>query len=464
MTFFFRILICVLSLAFASSVWADGSPIRWDDFVISETDAVLDQNLVTPISRRTADFTEVRSTQTAYTVGVGEVLYIPVWNETAEGAQIGMSWRLENKAPNIVSSVMVERLRPTHRSNQTTLGFAKDSTAPFYTVPAIEGIGCEERHGVSTQDFVRDNIVLENEPTAFICIQGQSTGETTLLVGERASIINRQQFYELTGTGGNVSIDNSYVNPNLSLEITINVVAGRARSKDALAYAPFVIGNSIPRTLIVRPINASFDSIPCRDLRVFVDVGTSLQLTPTVSSDCIYQLRDIRAPSMQFPPYFDNADINVRVEQEIEVTSGSDSAKVIRTAASFAHVIPSVDIGSRATAWARMACPTVLFPGARFGCKLRLADTTGSPPSDADFTLNLASLPAGGGFSYVGVLASDPSVICFEVRDTVNDLSTFAVSGVTTPGFRFRSQQIWLDARAEGMIGIPYSRDCRNAN
>ena len=216
MNIVFRALICVSSVVFASSVWADGSPIRWDDFVISETEAVLEQNLLTPINRRAADFTEVRSTQTAYTVGVGEVLYIPVWNETAEGAQIGMNWRLENKAPNVVSSVMVERFRPTHRSNQTTLGFAKDSAAPFYTTPAIEGIGCEERHGVSASDFVLDNIVLENEPTAFICIQGQSIGETTLLVGERASIINRQQFYELNNSiGPNVSIY-SYVNPNLS--------------------------------------------------------------------------------------------------------------------------------------------------------------------------------------------------------------------------------------------------------
>ncbi|MEJ8561652.1 hypothetical protein QTO30_10775 [Yoonia sp. GPGPB17] len=138
MSTIFRVLTCVLAVAFASSVWADGSPIRWDDFVISETEAVLEQNLFTPISRRAADFTEIRSTQTAYTVGVGEVIYIPVWNETAEGAQIGMSWRLENKAPDVVSSVMVERLRPTHRSNQTTLGFAKDSTAPFYTTPAIK--------------------------------------------------------------------------------------------------------------------------------------------------------------------------------------------------------------------------------------------------------------------------------------------------------------------------------------
>ncbi|MEJ8561653.1 hypothetical protein QTO30_10780 [Yoonia sp. GPGPB17] len=212
------------------------------------------------------------------------------------------------------------------------------------------------------------------------------------MVGERASIINRQQFYELTGTGPNFSIDNSYVNPNLSLELKINVVANRTRSADALAYAPFVIANTIPSTLIVRPINASFDSIPCQDLKVDVDVGTSLQLTPVGSTDCTYQLEDVRAPNKLFPPYFDNADINVRVEQEIEVTSGSDDAKIIRTATSFAHIIPIVDNGSSLTAWARLACPTVLFPGARFGCQLRLADTTGSPPSDADLTLNLASL------------------------------------------------------------------------
>jgi hypothetical protein len=165
-----------------------------------------------------------------------------------------------------------------------------------------------------------------------------------------------------------------------------------------------------------------------------------------------------------FPPYFSSADINIRVSQEIQATSGSDNVKIVRTAASFAHIIPIVDSGTSLTAWARMACPTVLFPGARFGCQLRLADTTGSSPSDADLTLNLASLPIGGAYTYVGSPPGEPSIICFEVSNTADDLSTFAVSGVTTPGFRFRSQQIWLDARAEGMIQIPYARDCRNAS
>ncbi|MCG7623207.1 hypothetical protein [Epibacterium sp. Ofav1-8] len=449
----------IFILSFASASIADESPIRWDDFVTSGSVAVLEQNLLRPIWRQSRDFTAIRSKQTSYTIGVDEVLYIPVWNETPEGAQIGIDWRLENKSPGIVSSVMVDSFRPTHRSNQLSLLFKTDSKlAPYFSRPATPQIGCETRHGEKAQNLIIENVVLLSQPTAYICIQGRSIGETVIIVGERLSTINRQQYYKLASTGPNHSTGNSYVNPNLSLQIDIRVVAEAASNPKELAYAAMEIAGHF----IVRPINASFEILPCKGLSVDVIAGTSLSLKPIASMDCFFDYDELKAPNKDFPPYFDDAAINVLVKQERNVSSGGQSAKIIKSASAFTHIIPRVNSGTNLTAWAKLSCPTVLYPGVRFGCRMKLADSLGNNPLDYDSRIEAASL-TNGPFSYKGRAPINQTIICFEVDATAPDLSSFAISGLTIPGFRFKSQQIWIDARAERAVSVPYSDDCQAA-
>lgn len=458
--YYYPVPFVLLLFTFLSAAAADDAPLRWDDFVTTGSNAVLEQRLVTPISRHSSDFTEVRSKQTSYTIGINEVLYIPVWNETPEGAQIGMGWRVENRAPNVVSSVMVEDFHPTHRSNQLSPNFRNSNFGPYFRNPAVPQVGCEIRHGISGNNIVLDNIVLSPVPTAFICIQGRSVGETVLIVGERASTINRQEYYGLTSTGPNVSIDSSYVNPNLSLEISIRVVTEATSDPALLAHAAMEFGFG---RFFVRPINSSFELLPCKDLRVFVEEGTSLSLEPFGTEKCIFTYSQLRAPDSQFPPFFDNANINVLVEQDNAVTSGGARTKITRTATAYAHVVPIVDTGSNLTAWAMLSCPTVVHRGARFGCEMRLADTTGSNASDYNSEIDAATLPTNGPYTYEGRPPTKPFVVCFEVEATAENLSSFAITGVTALGYRFRSQQIWIDNRSEQMITVPYSNDCQGA-
>lgn len=439
-------------------------PLLWDNLTVShpENSDKIEPKILTRSQRRVGSFTSVVSPREKYTVILGDTIYIPVWNETAEGAGVSIVWSVDNRTPSLFSSVVAHNIQPTHRSH--TLGtnhVRRGALDPLpYRSDPLTNIGCEARHngGIEITDNSRGTKGISGV-SAFVCVQARSVGTGTLLIGER--VFNQESADFTFGTSNTGSSPSQYsVSGNLNREVSISVVdpVEDVVEKNILEYATLSISNGIMR---VHPMNRSLNEISC-DENISVEVLAGIDSVLTPISKCAFDIKYKSGPDHQNPPFFGGSNISANVAQERELQVGSASVIKRYTARSVHRTLPFFPSPTGDAAWAIAVCPTLIFPGSVFGCKIEIRNSEGTP-AVTDARVDPQSIGSGSKVTYLGQSSKDGVYIaCFKLKDSVANLSRVDLRGTTRDEIHFRSMPIWVDEKARARVAIFHEQECQN--